>query len=196
MLQQIMRFISTAISIYMLIIFVRIVMTWVQGASYGRAMHFLSRITDPYLNLFRGMRFLQIGYIDFSPIAAIIALSIVSNITTQIAYAGTVTVGRILAFTLSAVASAFFFFITLFIIITAIRLGGLLFGANSTGRFWITLDRILQPLTFRMLERFGQSERLTYPQALMAFAAVLVIVLLLGRFLVGLAVGGLAQLPF
>ena len=196
MLQQIMRFISTAISIYMLIIFVRIVMTWVQGASYGRAMHFLSRITDPYLNLFRGMRFLQIGYIDFSPIAAIIALSIVSNITTQIAYAGTVTVGRILAFTLSAVGSAFFFFITLFIIITAIRLGGLLFGANSTGRFWITLDRILQPLTFRMLERFGQSERLTYPQALMAFATVLLVVLLLGRYLVGLAVGGLAQLPF
>lgn len=196
MLQQIMRFVSTAISIYMLIIFVRIVMTWVQGASYGKAMHYLSRITDPYLNLFRGMKFLQIGYIDFSPIAAIIALSVVSNITTQIAYAGTVTVGRVLAFTLSAIASAFFFFVFLFIIITAIRLAGIFLGANSTGRFWITLDRILQPLTFRLLERVGRSESLTYPQALMAFAAALLVVLLLGRFLVNMAVQALAQIPF
>jgi YggT family protein len=196
MLQDIMRFISTAISIYMLIIFIRIVMTWVQGASYGRAMHIIASITDPYLNLFRGIRFLQVGYVDFSPIVAIITLSIVSNITTQIAYAGTVTVGLVLAFTLSAVASAVFFFITIFVVITLIRLVGIWLGANSTGRFWITLDRILQPLTFRMLERFGRSESLTYPQALMAFAAVLIIVLILGRFLVSHAVGALAQIPF
>jgi hypothetical protein len=127
---------------------------------------------------------------------AIITLSIVSNITTQIAYAGTVTVGLVLAFTLSAVASAVFFFITIFVVITLIRLVGIWLGANSTGRFWITLDRILQPLTFRMLERFGRSESLTYPQALMAFAAVLIIVLILGRFLVSHAVGALAQIPF
>jgi YggT family protein len=180
----------------MLIIFIRIVMTWVQGASYGRAMHIIASITDPYLNLFRGIRFLQVGYVDFSPIVAIITLSIVSNITTQIAYAGTVTVGLVLAFTLSAVASAVFFFITIFVVITLIRLVGIWLGANSTGRFWITLDRILQPLTFRMLERFGRSESLTYPQALMAFAAVLIIVLILGRFLVSHAVGALAQIPF
>ncbi|MFP3959096.1 MAG: YggT family protein [Spirochaetaceae bacterium] len=196
MLQDIMRLISTAISIYMLIIFVRIVMTWVQGASYGRAMQVISSITDPYLNLFRGMRFLQVGYVDFSPIAAIITLSIVSNITTQIAYAGTVTVGRVLAFTLSAVGSAVFFFVTLFLIITTVRVVAVWVGANSTGRFWITLDRLLQPLTFRLLEKFGRSESLTYPQALMAFAATLLVVLILGRFLLSIAVGALAQLPF
>ncbi|MFP4068080.1 MAG: YggT family protein [Spirochaetaceae bacterium] len=196
MLQDIMRLISTAISIYMLIIFVRIVMTWVQGASYGRAMQVISSITDPYLNLFRGMRFLQVGYVDFSPIAAIITLSIVSNITTQIAYAGTVTVGRVLAFTLSAVGSAVFFFVTLFLIITTVRVVAVWIGVNSTGRFWITLDRLLQPLTFRLLEKFGRSESLTYPQALMAFAATLLVVLILGRFLLSIAVGALAQLPF
>ncbi|MFO8065054.1 MAG: YggT family protein [Spirochaetota bacterium] len=195
MLQDIMRVISTAISIYMLIIFVRIVMTWVQGVSYGRAMYVLSRITDPYLNIFRGLRFLQIGYMDFSPIAAIITLSIVSNITTQIAYAGTVTLGKVLAFTLSAVASAFFFFLTLFLILTVIRVLGIFLGANSTGRFWITLDRILQPLTFRLLERIGRSESLTYPQALMAFAGALLLVIVLGRYLAGIAIGALGNLP-
>ena len=195
MLQDIMRVISTAISIYMLIIFIRIVMTWVQGASYGRAMDVLSRITDPFLNIFRGLRFLQIGYMDFSPIAAIISLSIVSNITTQIAYAGTVTLGKVLAFTLSAVASAFFFFLTLFLILTVIRVLGIFLGANSTGRFWITLDRILQPLTFRLLERFGRSESLTYPQALMAFAVALLVVIVLGRYLAGIAIGALGNLP-
>jgi hypothetical protein len=120
----------------------------------------------------------------------------VSNITTQIAYAGSVTLGKVLAFTLSALASAVFFFLTLFLIIAVIRLGGLLLGANSTGRFWITLDRILQPVTFRLLERFGRSESLTYPQALGAFAASLLVVVLVGRFLIGVAVTALAQLPF
>ena len=196
MLQDIMRFISTAIAIYMLIIFIRIVMTWVQGAQYGRAMHIISSITDPYLNLFRGIRALQIGHVDFSPVVAIISLSILSNITTQIAYAGSVTFGRVLAFTLSAVASAFFFFVTLFLILTAVRLLGIWFGANSTGRFWITLDRLLQPLTFRLLERFGRSESLTYPQALLAFGITLLAILLLGRYLVTLAIAGLVQIPF
>lgn len=196
MLQDIMGVVSTIISIYMFIIFVRIILTWVQGPSYGRAMYYLTRITDPYLNMFRGLRFLQIGHVDFSPVLAIILLSVVRQIADRIARSGEVSLGVILAFTLSIIASAVFFFLTLLAIITAIRLLGIWFGANSTGRFWITLDRILQPMTFRLLERFGRSESLTYPQALAAFAAGLIIVIILGRFLVGYLVILLSQLPF
>lgn len=196
MLQDIMGYVSTLISIYMFIIFVRIILTWVQGPSYGRAMYYLTRITDPYLNMFRGLRFLQIGHVDFSPVLAIILLSVVRQIADRIARSGEVSLGVILAFTLSIIASAVFFFLTLLVIITAVRLLGIWFGANSTGRFWITLDRILQPMTFRLLERFGRSESLTYPQALAVFAAGLVIVLILGRFLVGYLVVLLSQIPF
>ncbi|NES86679.1 MAG: YggT family protein [Moorea sp. SIO2B7] len=67
------------ISIYQLLIIVRILLSWFQTAEWAnQAMSFLSPITDPYLNIFRSF-IPPLGGLDISPILAIFALQIVAG---------------------------------------------------------------------------------------------------------------------
>ncbi len=196
MLQMIMRFVSTLISIYMLIIFIRIVLSWFSGGYYGRVMDWLRAITDPYLNIFRGSRWTQIGRMDFSPVVAIIALGIVSNLASRIAFAGTISFGIVVAMTLQALASAISFFIILFLVLAGIRLISTFFNVDMTSRFWYALDEILRPLTARLTDKIARGREMSYKQELMVFGVILIAVLILGNLGVDLLSGGLRRLPF
>ncbi|MFP4429655.1 MAG: YggT family protein [Spirochaetota bacterium] len=195
MLQPVMRFLGAAISIYMVIILVRIVMTWFPGAVYGRTFEILQRITDPYLNLFRGARFLRIGYVDFSPLAAIILLSVLNNVVTTIGYTGKVSLGFVLATVVSAIASAISFFLTLFLILTAIRLLGTFIQSDSFGQFWMTLDRLLEPMSYRLSRSIIRDRELSYRMALTTMGVSILIVLFVGGLLLDFLIPALAALP-
>lgn len=66
---------------YTVMLFVRILGSWVAELQQYRFMQFISFYTDPYLNLFR--RFIPtLGPIDFSPIVAFIALSYIRSLVT------------------------------------------------------------------------------------------------------------------
>jgi YggT family protein len=68
------------INIYLLLIFVRILLSWFQGAGWAQqVMSYLSPITDPYLNIFRSV-IPPLGGIDLSPILAIFSLQIISSL--------------------------------------------------------------------------------------------------------------------
>lgn len=68
------------INFYLILIFVRILLSWFQTADWAaNIMSFLSPITDPYLNIFRSV-IPPLGGMDFSPILAIFALQIVSSL--------------------------------------------------------------------------------------------------------------------
>lgn len=70
------------INIYLLLIFVRILLSWFQTAEWAsNAMSFLSPITDPYLNIFRSF-IPPLGGLDISPILAILVLQLVSSLIT------------------------------------------------------------------------------------------------------------------
>lgn len=72
------------INIYLLLIFIRILLSWFQTADWANsAMSFLSPITDPYLNIFRNI-IPPLGGMDFSPILAILALQFLSSLLTQL----------------------------------------------------------------------------------------------------------------
>jgi YggT family protein len=72
--------IANFINIYLLLIFVRILLSWFQTAEWAsQAMGFLAPITDPYLNIFRSF-IPPLGGIDISPILAIIVLQTVGQL--------------------------------------------------------------------------------------------------------------------
>jgi YggT family protein len=80
-------YVSTLAIVYIVLIFVRIIMSWIPRMPYNRYLaaflQFVSDVTDPYLNLFR--RFLPMvrlgpGALDLSPIVATIVLIIVSDL--------------------------------------------------------------------------------------------------------------------
>ncbi len=78
---------STFITIYTGLLFVRILLTWFPNISfYNQPFATLAQITDPYLNLFRSI-IPPLGGMDFSPMLAIIVLQLLGSLVAGIALA-------------------------------------------------------------------------------------------------------------
>ena len=84
-------YLDTLLLVYLVLIFVRIIMSWVPRVPYNRyldaVLGFVKDVTDPYLNLFR--RFLPPvrigpGALDLSPIVATFVLIIVGGIVVDL----------------------------------------------------------------------------------------------------------------
>jgi YggT family protein len=83
-------YLQTLIYVYVALIFVRIIMSWIPRMPYNRilniVLNFVRDVTDPYLNLFR--RFLPPirlgpGALDLSPMVATFVLIIVGGLAVQ-----------------------------------------------------------------------------------------------------------------
>ena len=86
-------YLRTLLTIYIVIIFIRILMSWFTRIPYNRFLDaflkFVSEVTDPYLNIFR--RILPMvrigpGALDLSPIVAVLVLSIVGGIVINLVH--------------------------------------------------------------------------------------------------------------
>ncbi|KKI99109.1 YggT family protein [Prochlorothrix hollandica] len=70
---------STTVSFYTLLIFVRILLSWFPNVDwYNQPFATLGQLTDPYLNLFRSL-IPPLGGLDLSPILGIFLLQFVSE---------------------------------------------------------------------------------------------------------------------
>lgn len=72
-------FINIIFQVYTLMLFVRILSSWIPQANEYRIMQFVGYYTDPYLNLFRRI-IPPLGMFDLSPIVAFLSLSFAQNI--------------------------------------------------------------------------------------------------------------------
>jgi YggT family protein len=88
---DIAHYVSTLITVYVVLIFIRILMSWFTRIPYNRFLdgflRFVSEVTDPFLNLFR--RFIPMvkigpGALDLSPIVAVLVLSILGGIVVRL----------------------------------------------------------------------------------------------------------------
>ncbi|MEM8807569.1 MAG: YggT family protein [Cyanobacteria bacterium P01_G01_bin.38] len=86
MLQLLAQALAQFISIYTVLLIIRILLTWFPNIDWSNPLlSALSQITDPYLNLFRSI-IPAIGGIDFSPILAFIVLQFLSQALARVAY--------------------------------------------------------------------------------------------------------------
>jgi YggT family protein len=81
------NYLNTLLILYLILIFVRILLTWLPRVPYNRVLDvfltFVTEVVDPYLNLFR--RFLPLvklgpAAIDISPIVATLVLLVVGRL--------------------------------------------------------------------------------------------------------------------
>ena len=73
--------VSNLFYFYLLLIFIRIFLSWIPNIDWDtQPFTFLSSITDPYLNIFRGIIPPIGGMLDVSPIVAIILLQLLQVI--------------------------------------------------------------------------------------------------------------------
>jgi YggT family protein len=88
---DIAHYVNTLIIVYIVLIFIRILMSWVPRVPYYRwldaILNFVREVTDPYLNLFRRfMPALRVGGagLDLSPMVATFVLIIVGRIVVSL----------------------------------------------------------------------------------------------------------------
>jgi YggT family protein len=90
---DIASYLQTLLYVYIVLIFIRILLTWVPRIPYNpvlsSVLKFVQDVTDPYLNLFR--RFLPplrvgAGALDLSPMIATFVLIIVGGIVVNLVH--------------------------------------------------------------------------------------------------------------
>jgi len=72
------------LQIYLILLLIRVSLTWFPNVNwYGQPFYSLSRLTDPYLRMFRGIVPPLVG-IDISPILGFILLQCVMQIASNV----------------------------------------------------------------------------------------------------------------
>jgi YggT family protein len=191
-----MNMVGTLAGLYMLLIFVRVMLSWFSGSSLGRPVEILGQITDPYLNWWRRFPILKTGFIDLSPIAAMAALSMLQSVCSAIARYGRITVGILLTIVLQAVWSVLSFVIGFFIIVLLLRLIAYLTNRNIYSTFWRIIDSISQPVLYRITRIFYRRKLINYLAGIFLSTGVLVGLEIIGALAVRLLLLVFQRLPF
>lgn len=182
---------------YLLLIFLRVLMTWMSGIDLGRAGEFLQQITDPYLDFFRRRLPVRIGPLDLSVLIASLALVFVAELAGQLLVRQTITVGITLAIALSLVWVAVRFFLGLLVVASIVRGIALVVAPDSNHQAWGLLDQMLYNPSRRIVARVLPKQDLQYGYNLAIFGGLAFAAWLGGTLLVsGLIVPTLANLPF
>lgn len=165
----ILRIISAFLSLYSLLCLLRIIITWIPNYSYSKPADILAQICDPYMNLFRGIKWLRFGSFDFSPALALCILGAGSQIFSSLANGGYINLQMILAMILgiffSILSSLIFFLIILF----AIRLILIMINRdsyNTSGFMANQIDSSISQIVYRIARTFAMGRRITYKAAL------------------------------
>jgi YggT family protein len=182
-------------SVYMLLILIRVMLTWFSGAHYGRAAGLLTSVTDPYLNWFRRFSFLRVANMDLSPIAAMAILSVANNIFLTLARFGRITLGIVLSMLCSVLWSAASFILSFFIIILALRLIAYLTNRDVYHGFWRVIDQVSSPILYRINRLLFGRRLVRYMTGIVASLGILLILRIGLGFLVSLGLNFLARLP-
>lgn len=165
----ILRIISAFLSLYSLLCLLRIIITWIPNYSYSKPADILAQICDPYMNLFRGIKWLRFGSFDFSPALALCILGAGSQIFSSLANGGYINLQMILSMILEIfflIPSSLIFFL---IILFAIRLILIMINRdsyNTSGFMANQIDSSISSIVYRIARTFAMGRRITYKAAL------------------------------
>ncbi len=164
----IFKIIASLLTIYSLLCSIRIILTWIPGISNGFT-NFLSRICDPYLNIFSRLGIFRFGAIDFSPVISLGLLALLSTISSSLAQAGKITLGFILALIIQMAWNVVSSIIGFLLIVLIIRFVVLLFQNNSYNgsQFWRQFDYVLNPVIYKIIAPFSKGRMVPYKTALL-----------------------------
>ena len=179
----------------MLICVVRIILTWFPGTQNTKVTFYLKKVCDPYLNLFRKIRFLHIANIDFTPALALGILAVVSNLLNSIVANGAFKLGATLGSLIQLVWSIASSVITFFNIIIALRLIVCALNKDHTSGIWNQLDKVIYPVQKRVIALF-KNKTFSYKAQLGITLVACILVQIAGSWLVGSIVLLMSKIPF
>jgi len=190
-----MSLLSSLVSIYMMALLCRIILTWfswMRGG--GRFQNFLAKITDPYLNWFR--RFpLRIGFLDLTPILALAVLSLVSRLFADLARHGAISIGIILSMIVQTIWGIASFLLGFLIVVFALRLVAHLARFNMYNPFWRIVDTLYQLASYQINRILFKNRIVKFIHSIIISIAALAILYAALSFFVVFASRMLAELP-
>ena len=193
---EVLRLVNAVLVVYLIMISLRILMTWFGSAVPGGSIELLRRITDPYLLYFRRFTFLQLGSFDFSAMAGVLVLGIGIDLVNTMGQQATLTLGLVVAIALRATWSAVSFIFLVLFIAVAVRAILPLLGPIGSTRVQEALDGVVNPLVKTVSSRIELGESAGYQAYLLVTLAVVAGSWLAGRILVGWLIGVLVASPF
>ena len=197
MVRVILSILSGALSIYTLICFVYIIMSWLPGARFTKFGRVIASICEPYLNFFSKWGWLRIGNIDFSPIISIGLLSVASSILGGIQATGRIWFGYILGTIISMLWSIISTLLTIFIILVLVRWIVLLINHGQTpyNSAWNQIDTMIQNITYKISGTFIKKNH-NYQTSLLVSWISLLVISIAARFLINILVNLCLSIPF
>lgn len=192
----IFRLAASLISLYTFLIFVRVMLTWIPSLAYSKIGRLLADICDPFLNLFRRVKFLRTSAIDFTPILAIGTLVIASTVLQNFAAMGRVSLGAFIAIVFQICWSLVNSFLTIVSVIIVIRLLFNIFSKDSGSRIWAQLDSLISPIAYKVTGFFFPRKFIQYRTVLIIALVALVLVQLIMYVVMGVIIGFFGNLPF
>lgn len=197
MIQTILFILAGAISLYTLLCFIYILMSWFPGAKFTKFGQVMTSICEPYMGLFRKMTFLRIGSIDFSPIVSLGILSLASAILAGIQKTGRIFFGGILGNILESLWGIASSIIGIFTLLILIRWIVLLInkGRTSYDSGWNQVDIILNKMTYKIAGTFSK-KTMSYQTSLLLSWIILLITFIAGSILFAILVDLCYKMPF
>lgn len=197
MIQMILSILAGVLSLYTLLCFIYILMSWFPGAKFTKFGQVMTSICEPYMGLFRKMSFLRIGSIDFSPIVSLGILSLASAILAGIQKTGRIFFGGILGNILESLWGIASSIIGIFTLLILIRWIVLLInkGRTSYDSGWNQVDIILNKITYKIAGTFSK-KTMSYQTSLLLSWIILLITFIVGYILFAILVDLCYKLPF
>jgi len=184
-----------AAGIYSLLLFIRIIISWFGGLPSNKPMDLLARITDPYLDWWRTHLNLRIGFLDFSAVAAIIAVSVAQRIFSSISNSGAFKIGYVIAVILISIWSVVFFVLGFCLVVIILRLIAYLTNRNTYSPFWRVIDSISQPVLYRINRILFGKRIVGYLKGIIFSSLLLAALMIGGRFAVPALAVLISKLP-
>ncbi len=188
---QFFRTLEILVSIYSLLCFIRIFITWIPQVSYSKFAQFLSRICDPYLNLFRNIKWLRLGAFDFSPALSLCLLGAITSIFQGLSRGAKLTVGTVLSIVIQVLWSMISTFIVFFLVIFLVRWIIIITTKSiySQNPFINNIDRAISPVVYKFANLFSFGHVPDYKKSLLISIIALILLLILGGLLFSLLIG-------
>ena len=109
-------------SIYIILIFIRVLFAWIRPNMFNPLVKFVYSVTDPYLRIFANLKFLRIGYFDFSPIVAFYLLYLLQELTYRVLLTGYFSFNILISLIIVLLFRFVYFILFIFIAAVGVRL--------------------------------------------------------------------------
>lgn len=175
---------ASVVSVYLILIFIRIIISWFSREVDSKPVELLGRITDPYIDWWRRLLNLRLGFIDLSPLVGIAALSVLRSIFYTIYHYEMISLGNVIGLILLSLWSIVSFILGFCVIVLALRIFAYLTNRDIYTPFWKVIESISQPLLYKTNRLIFGGRIVNYLKGIIVSTLILLAIWIGGGFLI------------